>query len=42
MIKLAREAQWMLIEQKFEMDPLEMIACNLSEDCEEYAVKSDF
>lgn len=42
MIKLAREAQWILIEQKFEMDPLELIACNLFEDCEEQAGKSDF
>ena len=36
MIKLANEAQWILIEQKIEADPLEIIANKLSEVDEEF------
>mmetsp|Transcript_47716 Transcript_47716/g.54099 ORF Transcript_47716/g.54099 Transcript_47716/m.54099 type:complete len:85 (+) Transcript_47716:54-308(+) len=37
MIKLANKAQWILIEQKIEVDPLESIANKLTgEDTESY------
>ena len=35
MIRLGEEAGWLLIEQKIEPDPLEMVYAMLSEDCEE-------
>ena len=37
MIKLANEAQWILIEQKIEIDPLEIIANKLTEDNSEFS-----
>jgi 2-phosphoglycerate kinase len=35
MIKLAKDSEWILIEQKVEMDPLDLIALKLEEQPEE-------